>query len=153
MDILYQQFYRIAYRLATISWAIFKPEIKGACVAIQCNGKILLVKNSYRDTYGLPGGMINRNEDADETAVRELREECGIDVDKSDLKLWHVYQGYKKNRNDKCHIYELEMANEPEIKIDNREVIEAKFFDKTEIAKLAVWGAVSLYLQEKSKSI
>lgn len=46
-------------------------------------GQVLLVKRKYapgRGTYALPGGFKNNNETSHDAALRELREECGIDL-------------------------------------------------------------------------
>jgi 8-oxo-dGTP diphosphatase len=42
--------------------------------------------------YDLPSGHVEKNEPVLRTAVRELKEEAGIAVDESDLRLWHVNQ-------------------------------------------------------------
>jgi len=41
-------------------------------------GKILLVKQTYRNGWDLPGGFVNRQETPDSAALRELREETGL---------------------------------------------------------------------------
>src|SRR5262245_60420256 len=44
------------------------------------DGALLLVRQSYRRRWGCPGGLLERGEDPAEAAVREVREEVGIDV-------------------------------------------------------------------------
>ncbi|MDH6117501.1 ADP-ribose pyrophosphatase YjhB (NUDIX family) [Kitasatospora sp. GAS204A] len=44
------------------------------------NGRVLLVKPTYKPGWDLPGGMAEANEPPEETAVRELREELGLEV-------------------------------------------------------------------------
>jgi ADP-ribose pyrophosphatase YjhB (NUDIX family) len=43
-------------------------------------GRILLVKPTYKPGWDLPGGMAEANEAPDDAARRELKEELGLDV-------------------------------------------------------------------------
>lgn len=45
------------------------------------DGRILLVRQSYRDRWGVPGGLLDRREDAADAARREVFEETGLDID------------------------------------------------------------------------
>lgn len=44
------------------------------------DGALLLVRHSYRDRWGFPGGLLDRGETPEGGAVREAREEVGIDI-------------------------------------------------------------------------
>jgi 8-oxo-dGTP diphosphatase len=55
--------------------------IGAACVIERDDGELLLVRVVYRDRWGLPGGLINRREEIDVCARREVREETGLAVD------------------------------------------------------------------------
>lgn len=55
------------------------------------NDKVLLVRHGesaghITGVYGIPGGHVEPDEDLQTTAVREFREETGLDVEKSDLQ-------------------------------------------------------------------
>ncbi|MGD0560818.1 MAG: NUDIX hydrolase [Streptosporangiaceae bacterium] len=52
----------------------------GAAIFHDPEGRFLLVKPSYRDTWELPGGGMDAGEYPLETAHREIREEIGLDV-------------------------------------------------------------------------
>jgi 8-oxo-dGTP diphosphatase len=55
--------------------------IGAAAVIVDDDGKVLLVKHTYgRLNWELPGGGAEANESAAETAVREVREETGLQV-------------------------------------------------------------------------
>ncbi|ARF78265.1 NUDIX domain-containing protein [Kitasatospora aureofaciens] len=43
-------------------------------------GRILTVNPTYKEGWDLPGGMAEANEPPDEAAVRELREELGLEI-------------------------------------------------------------------------
>lgn len=54
-----------------------------AAVIIEKEGKILLTKRNvdpYRDYWVPPGGYIDKNEKAIDTAIREVKEEVDLDV-------------------------------------------------------------------------
>lgn len=52
-----------------------------ALVVIEREGKILLVRQNYGPQYwSLPGGVMEPGESIDQTAIREVREETGLDI-------------------------------------------------------------------------
>lgn len=50
------------------------------CFIERADGALLLVRLSYRERWGVPGGLLKRNESPEEAARREVREEVGLDV-------------------------------------------------------------------------
>jgi 8-oxo-dGTP diphosphatase len=63
-------------RLSTANYTV------GAiCVVSRPDGRILLVKPSYRDGWSVPGGLVGRRETPRDAARRELREEVGLDLE------------------------------------------------------------------------
>jgi 8-oxo-dGTP pyrophosphatase MutT (NUDIX family) len=55
--------------------------VGAACIVVREDGAVLLVRHSYREGWGLPGGLIRRREEPREAALRESREEVGLDLD------------------------------------------------------------------------
>lgn len=54
----------------------------GACAIFDFDGRVLLVRHTYgRLNWELPGGGAEPGESPDETAVREVLEETGLDVE------------------------------------------------------------------------
>jgi ADP-ribose pyrophosphatase YjhB (NUDIX family) len=51
------------------------------CLIERYDGKVLLVRQVYRNAWGVPGGLSKRGEDIAECARREVLEEVGIAVD------------------------------------------------------------------------
>ena len=47
--------------------------------------------------YDLPGGHIEANEDIFEAMIREAKEEIGIDINREDLGIIHIYHIFKKD--------------------------------------------------------
>lgn len=50
------------------------------CFIERPDGALLLVEHVYRRRWGVPGGLLERRERPAEAAVREVREEVGLDV-------------------------------------------------------------------------
>lgn len=82
------------------SWeaAPFPVTFVTADAVVTCSGHILLVKRKFnpgRGLYALPGGFIKQSELIQDAAVRELKEETGIRVDKiilhSSIRDSHVF--------------------------------------------------------------
>jgi 8-oxo-dGTP diphosphatase len=51
------------------------------CIIERSDGAVLLVRHSYRERWGVPGGLLERREEAADGARREVREEVGLDVE------------------------------------------------------------------------
>ena len=55
--------------------------VGAVCVIEAPNGSVLLVRQAYRDRWGVPGGLLKRGEDPATGARREVREEVGLEVE------------------------------------------------------------------------
>lgn len=115
---------RIGYRTLTLYWRKRGITRTGVGVIIRHDGKVLAVRHSYRPEYTIPGGGIGRNETPAVAAARELREELSLEVAAEDL----VYLRQRRN----THLMTLNLAEMPDIRIDNREIIEAVFLTEEE---------------------
>jgi 8-oxo-dGTP pyrophosphatase MutT (NUDIX family) len=49
-------------------------------LVVRDSGDVLFLRLNYRKGWGLPGGLLGRNERPEQTASRELEEELGIRV-------------------------------------------------------------------------
>lgn len=115
-----------------------------------CGGELLLVKNSYRAHYTLPGGYIRPGESAEQAGARELEEECNISVSPSAIEV--AYDGTEsfENRNDRVTILELVLENRPVVGVDNREVVWAGFKSPQEILALPLVPHLREYLRRRT---
>ncbi len=56
------------------------PPFASVTVVVEQEGRYLLVRRSDGKGYAFPGGFLRLNEDAQEAAVRETREETGLEI-------------------------------------------------------------------------
>ena len=69
-----------AHKLLKASWFVRRPTSFGAhALALTPDGKVILVKLRYAPGWRLPGGGRRASEDPREAALRELREEIGME--------------------------------------------------------------------------
>ncbi|MCP9275866.1 NUDIX hydrolase [Mycolicibacterium arenosum] len=79
----------------------------GSLVVWVVDNRVLLVRNGYGErAWGFPGGVMNRSEDPVDCAVRELREETGIDVAAEELTLLGTHTQRAARHID--HVYRLD---------------------------------------------
>jgi 8-oxo-dGTP diphosphatase len=58
-----------------------KYSVGATCLIERADGRVLLVQQSYRDRWGLPGGLLKRRETPADGARREVAEEVGLAVE------------------------------------------------------------------------
>jgi len=107
-----------------------------------------IVKNQYgeylfihrNDKWDLPKGKIEKGERVKEAAVREVEEECGIEV--SDLgekicKTYHAYISREEVVLKKTHWFKMRSDDERKLKPQKEEgITDARWFKKKGIATI-----------------
>ncbi len=139
IDLLYRTGYRCAYQLMRVYWATLKPATHGALVALWHQGRVLLVKNSYVNYHSLPGGYVQSGETGQQAAARELFEETKLRIPESALKPALDEHHTWEHKREHIQIFELEVDSPPSIQVDNREVIQARFFEPAEALQLKLF--------------
>jgi 8-oxo-dGTP diphosphatase len=101
------------------------------CMVESDDGDLLLVRQSYRDGWATPGGLLHRGEDPAVGARREAKEEIGIDVETLGEPLVNI--DVKARRVDvvfRCRIPPpVPAAFEP----TSVEILEARWFPKRDL--------------------
>ena len=71
-----------------------RPMLTADCVVINLRGEVLLVRRGnepFRGCWALPGGFMEMDERIEQCAARELKEEAGLEVSTTALRLVGVY--------------------------------------------------------------
>lgn len=108
--------------------------VGAVAIIIDEDGRILLEQRRYpKESWGLPGGLMELGESAEDAARREVFEETGLTV--KDLKLINVYSGpgnfVTAENGDEFYAVTVAYYTERfkgEIQIDPTESISIKFF-------------------------
>lgn len=68
-------------RRRLVRWGSPSYTVGAICVIERDDGRILLIRQRYRQRWGLPGGLLSRGESPADAARREVEEEVGLTVD------------------------------------------------------------------------
>ena len=68
-------------RLAVVHFLAPSFSVGAICIIERSDGRILLVRHSYRSRWGFPGGLLKRGEHVGDGARREAMEEVGLDIE------------------------------------------------------------------------
>ena len=122
-----------------------RKEIGHRKIILNCAGaiiikedKILLQRRTDNGRWGLIGGLLEMNETYEQAAIREIREETGLDVKlTSFLGIFHNHHMMWSN-GDAAHVISAIYAasivsGEPRI---DEESYELRFFEKSELPEL-----------------
>lgn len=70
------------------------PRPTSAAIIVNKNGHILMVKRAIEPQKGLwdlPGGFVESKESAEESVIRELKEELGVDIRRESIRYFASY--------------------------------------------------------------
>jgi len=141
--------YRGAYLALRAWWFVRRPQTRGVAVALWHEGKVLLVRTSYRDCYSLPGGFVSPGELPEHAAHRELREELGIELPAEALcHAWRDTLQFE-SRRDTIDIWEAAMDSPPDIHITGREIVWAGWMDPSAAQGRRLLPHVAAYLAQR----
>jgi ADP-ribose pyrophosphatase YjhB (NUDIX family) len=119
---------------ASIAWS----RVVAACVIKNDEGKYVLVQEAQPKVYGLwnlPAGHVDKGESIESAAIREAKEESGLDVELLEkIGIWQ-----DKVEEPICHAFKVRITG-GEIKPQLGEVLDVKWFSFDEVVKMRSEG-------------
>lgn len=104
-------------------------------IFVDSHDRVLVLETTYKERWEVPGGIIDQEESPLDAAVREVKEELGIDVDRTLLKLTTIdfqhTQGVKPD-NIQFHFWGG-VIDPTAIVLDSDELKSFKFIDPSEL--------------------
>ena len=103
----------------------FNPAFEVVSCFIEYNGEILLLKRQIHkpqpNTYGVPAGKVEKNENLIDAIIREVKEETNIELDINNIEFFKtkyvVYDEYAFT----YHSFHYDLVNKPKVKINEEE--------------------------------
>jgi 8-oxo-dGTP pyrophosphatase MutT (NUDIX family) len=148
LDRCYQTALSFVFLNLRIWWFIRRPNHHGVLVMIWFQDQVLLVRNSYQPCWSAPGGAIEASESSIEAAIRECKEEIELDINQTELVFIRDIEYNFRFRADKVSLFEWHPKARPSIKIDNREIIEARWFSPSSTQTLNLIPHLSSYIKD-----
>ena len=97
----------------------------GASAVVINSGKVLLIQREDFEVWGLPGGSVDPGESVAQTAVREVREETGIEI--TLIRMVGIYSSPRwHNGGDHVVVFAATPKNEA-FTLSKDEVIDAGY--------------------------
>ena len=125
LDVAWRTAFRPGFPLARTWWRLRRSQHEGALVAVYVDRALLVMRSSYRAEWNFPRGSVKPGETPEAAAQRELAEEIGLTADR--LTAAGDASGIWDGRSDHVHFFELRLNRLPELRLDNREIIAARF--------------------------
>lgn len=104
-----------------------KKEKSCGCIIIK-NNKVLLVYEKNMNFWGFPKGHMEKGENEIETALREVKEEVGLDVEIDNEKRY-VLNYNVRNEIDKTTVLYVASPKNEKIVMQESEIEDAKWCD------------------------
>jgi 8-oxo-dGTP diphosphatase len=117
------------------------PSVTADCVVLTNTKtpKVLLIKRGsdpYKDCWALPGGYMEIDETTEDCAIRELKEETGIDIN----ILYNVGTYSKVDRDPRGRVISIAYLTILESEVETTgqdDAVDAKWFDTDKLPDLA----------------
>jgi ADP-ribose pyrophosphatase YjhB (NUDIX family) len=135
-------FRRLPGRLRRSIVRVLSPTFSVGAIGLieRADGRVLLIRQSYRRHWGLPGGLLQRREHPSDAARREIFEEVGIEV-KLISEPAVVIDADPKRIDIVYRARPMREADADQVRPSSVEIVEVEWFLPTELPDLQ-WETV-----------
>ena len=151
-DIAWRMVFRLGFPVARIWWRLRRGRHVGALLAIHVGQSLLLLRSSYRSAWNFPGGGVRQGETPEVSVRRELAEEIGLVVN-APLQLVGEVGGVWDGRIDRVFLFMLRLDRLPTLRLDNREIIDARLVPIDDLYTVSLTAPVQAYVRGQFSSI
>ncbi len=133
--------YGLAYPLARLWWRLRAPVHIGVrAVVLDQNERVLLVRHAYgSESWSFPGGGPGRHEPLADTAVREVREETGVDCRVEGLL--GIYDSFIEGKSDHVALFVCRTTGAVDPRPASPEIVATGFFPLDALPDKTAGGA------------
>ena len=118
-------------------------------VALWHEGRLLVIRNSYRSCFSAPAGNLRRGETPAQAAARELNEEVGIRLAPEQLRYVREVVHTMDFKQDHSHVFEVQLDEAPTPEPDRREVVWAGYLPPEEVLPRSLSVPLRTYLEDR----
>lgn len=102
---------RSLHRVRLWYWRLVRPLTLGVSgIVLDQQGRVILIRNSYRDGWHLPGGGVKRGETVAAAMLRELDEETGYRAQSPLLRTFGVFAHFSEGNYDHVVVFVIRDA-------------------------------------------